>query len=92
MISQIDPILILSGLVVVFFITLAAFCYLPRVWPANEKDPEANYDNFARSSSKISVPHLLALGAIILALQVGQYTYTCDKQMNTVEEKIIIRP
>ncbi len=42
------------------------------------------------SQPKVSLLHLMVLGAIIMAIQFGQYT--CDKQMKTEKERIVLSP
>ena len=74
---------------ILFFVILAIFCSTPKSLKAEDQVAGAVGQDSTRLS-KISPVHLLILGAMIMAIQFGQYT--CDKQMKTEPERTVISP
>ena len=73
---------------ILFFVILAIFCSTPKTLKSAHGEGSVSQDN--QRLSKISPMHLLILGAMIMAIQFGQYT--CDKQMKTEPERTVISP
>ena len=73
---------------ILFFVILAIFCSTSKTVENELEEGFVGEDNVRLS--KISPMHLLLLGAIIMAIQFGQYT--CDKQMKTESERTVISP
>ena len=76
---------------ILFFVILAIFCMSPKgeTRDLNKREIESKGQRIG-VLSKISPMHLLILGAMIMAIQFGQYT--CDKQMKTEAERTVISP